>query len=72
MTYEIEITNVPDGAFTEWYSGADTREFSNKREALKLRAAFRRELRQHPQNFEPEMEMLIHAFDKHGKFVEDL
>jgi hypothetical protein len=54
MKYEIRLTNVPDGAYTEDYLG-DDREVNSKAEARRVIAQFRRAMRQNPENFEPGM-----------------
>lgn len=72
MIYEIEITNVPDGAMTEWYSGVDQRQFTSKRKVLSVRADFRRAMQERPQDFEPGMRMKIHVYDETGMFVRTL
>ena len=54
MKYEIRLTNVPDGAYTEDYLDAD-RECSSKAEARRIIAEFNRAKRANPENFEPGM-----------------
>jgi len=57
--YEVRLSNVPNGAYTEWYLGTDTRYFRTLKEAKKVVAAFRRAKTAHPEDFEPEMEAEI-------------
>ena len=54
MRYEIRLTNVPDGAYTEDYLGAP-RQCNSIREAKRLVAQFNKARRAHPENFEPDM-----------------
>lgn len=53
--YEVRLSNVPDGAYTEWYLGTNTREFATLAEARKVVAQFRRAKKARPKDFEPGM-----------------
>lgn len=59
MAYEVRLSNVPDGAYTEWYLGTDTREFATREEAERVVAQFEAAKAARPQDFEPEMEAEI-------------
>lgn len=61
--YEVNLTNVPDGAYTEWYLGVDSRICDSYREAQDVVAGFRDAKKRHPENFEPNMEASIVAID---------
>jgi hypothetical protein len=58
MKYEIRLTNVPDGAYTENYLGAD-RMVNSKRLARRIIAQFYRAKSEHPENFEPGMKATL-------------
>lgn len=53
--YEVRLSNVPDGAYTEDFLG-HSRYCATKAEARKVVAQFNRAKRQNPENFEPEMQ----------------
>lgn len=59
MTFEVRLSNVPDGAYTEWYLGTDVREFDTREEAEAAVRQFRSAKAAHPENFEPKMEAEI-------------
>ena len=58
--YEVRLSNVPDGASREDYLGHD-RYCATKAEAREVVAQFNRAKRQHPEDFEPEMEAEVVA-----------
>lgn len=58
MPYEIKLTHVPDGAYTENYLGA-AREQPTKRAAEKIVRGFYRAKKARPEDFEPDMEAEI-------------
>ena len=58
--YEVRLSNVPDGASREDYLGHD-RYCATKAEARKVVVQFNRAKRQHPEDFEPEMEAEVVA-----------
>jgi len=57
--YSIKLSHVPDGAYTEWYLGTDTREFATRQEAETVVRQFEAAKRSRPQDFEPDMEAEI-------------
>jgi hypothetical protein len=66
MTYEVRLSNVPDGAYTESYicgpsngSGSPDearREFDTREEAERVVAEFYEAKAAHPESFEDDME----------------
>ena len=60
QNFEIRLTNVPDGAYREDYLGR-SRYCTTLAEARRAVAQFNRAKRQHPEDFEPEMEAEVVA-----------
>jgi len=58
-SYQVRLSNVPDGAYTESYLGTDTREFETREEAERVVAQFEAAKLARPQDFEPDMEAEI-------------
>lgn len=56
--YEITLTHVPDGAYTEDYLGHD-RYCATKKEAEQVVRQLKSAMKARPQDFEPEMEAEI-------------
>jgi hypothetical protein len=59
MAYEVRLSNVPDGAYTESYLGTDDRMFSTREEAEQVVAQFDAAKTARPQDFEDDMEAEI-------------
>jgi hypothetical protein len=59
FTYEIELSNVPDGCYTSWYLGTDEREYETREEAEQAVREFYAAKESRPEDFEPDMEATI-------------
>jgi hypothetical protein len=59
MAYEVRLSNVPDGAYTESYLGTEDRVFATREEAEQVVAQFEAAKESRPEDFEPDMEAEI-------------